>query len=72
MFELASLEDGGLMTSGFSPGDQVEVTDGPLLGVEGHILEDAGRLYVVVGLAGCIFARAMVPKAWLKVKKFHE
>ena len=53
------------MTGGFTPGDPVEVTDGPLRGVEGQVLEEAGRLYVVVGLAGCLFARSLVPKAWL-------
>lgn len=72
VFEVASMEEGGLMTNGFSLGDKVEVTDGPLQGVEGRILEDAGRLYVVVGLAGSIFARALVPKAWLKVNNLYE
>lgn len=65
VFEVASLEEGGLMTGGFSLGDAVEVTEGPLRGVEGNILEEAGRLYIVVGLAGSIFARSLVPKAWL-------
>ena len=65
VFEIASLEEGGLMTGEFSPGDAVEVTEGPLRGVEGNILEEAGRLYIVVGLAGSIFARSLVPKAWL-------
>lgn len=69
VFEIASVEEGGLLAEAFSPGDPVLVTEGPLRGVEGNIVEDAGKIYVAVGLAGCVFARAMVPKAWLKIKR---
>ena len=62
----ASLEEGGLLTVPFTPGDPVQVTGGPLLGVEGTVMEEAGKLYVVVGLAGSVFARSMVPRVWLK------
>lgn len=69
VFAIASVEEGGLLTENFSPGDPVQVTEGPLRGVEGNIVEDAGKIYVVVGLAGSVFARAMVPKAWLKIMR---
>jgi transcription antitermination factor NusG len=69
VFEIASVEEGGLLTENFSPGDPVQVTEGPLRGVEGNIVEDVGKIYVVVGLAGSVFARAMVPKAWLKIMR---
>lgn len=69
VFSEASLEEGGLLTVPFTPGDSVQVTDGPLKGVEGTIMEEAGKLYVVVGLAGSLFARALVPKAWLKIMR---
>ena len=69
VFAVASVEEGGLLTEAFSPGDPVQVTEGPLRGVEGNIVEDAGKIYVAVGLAGSVFARAMVPKAWLKIMR---
>ena len=69
VFSEASLEEGGLLTEPFTPGDPVQVTDGPLKGVEGTIMDEAGKLYVVVGLAGSLFARALVPKAWLKIMR---
>ena len=47
-------------------GDRVRVTKGPLRGVEGHVLEFQGRLYVVVGLMECLFAKARVPRSWLE------
>ena len=59
VFAVASVEEGGLLTEAFSP----------LRGVEGNIVEDAGKIYVAVGLAGSVFARAMVPKAWLKIMR---
>ena len=36
-----------------------------------EVLELQGRLYVVVGLCGCIFARARVPRAYLERVKKH-
>ena len=47
-------------------GERVRVTRGVLRGVEGYVLELQGRTYVVVGLMGCVFARARVPRAWLE------
>ena len=65
VFKVASHEEGGLMEEPYALGDEVKVTDGVLSGVEGSILEEAGKYYVVVGLVGSIFARAMLPKAYL-------
>lgn len=61
-----SVEEGGLVDRPLALGDRVRVTRGPLKGVEGHVMEFQGRLYVVVALMGCIFARARVPRAWLE------
>jgi transcription antitermination factor NusG len=47
-------------------GDRVKVTRGPLKGVEGHIVEFQGRIYVVVSLLDCFFAKAHVPRGWLE------
>ena len=47
-------------------GDRVRVTKGPLKGVEGHVLEFHGKIYVVVGLLDCFFAKAKVPKSFLQ------
>ena len=47
-------------------GDRVRVTKGPLRGVEGRILEFCGRIYVVVSLLDCLFAKAKVPKGWIE------
>lgn len=66
VYEVASLEEGGLITQPYAVGDRVCVSDGPLRGVCGQILEESGRLYIVVGLVGSVFARALVPKAWLE------
>lgn len=60
------LEDGGLMDIPVGLGDGVRVKRGALKGVEGHVLELQGKSYVVVGLCGCLFARARVPRAWLE------
>ena len=62
-----SVEEGGLVDRPLSLGDKVRVIRGPLKGVEGHVMEFQGRLYVVVALMGCIFARARVPRAWLEL-----
>ena len=61
----AGIREGGLIDTPLSLGEKVRITKGPLKGVEGNVLELQGRLYVVVGLCGCIFARARVPRAYL-------
>ena len=61
-----SAEEGGLLDQPLALGDAVRVIKGPLKGVEGNVMELQGRLYVVVALMGCIFARARVPRAWLE------
>ncbi|MBR1869054.1 MAG: UpxY family transcription antiterminator [Bacteroidales bacterium] len=62
----ASIEEGGLVDKPLSVGEKVRVTQGVLRGVEGYALEIQGRIYVVVGLLNCLFARARVPRAWLE------
>lgn len=62
----ASLEEGGLMDKPLAVGEKVRVTRGALRGVEGYVLELQGKIYVVVGLLNCLFARARVPRAWLE------
>ena len=62
----ASIEEGGLVDKPLEIGEKVRVTQGVLKGVEGNVLELQGRIYVVVGLLNCIFARAKVPRAWLE------
>jgi len=47
-------------------GDRVRVVKGPLKGVEGHILEFRGKVYVVVSLLDCFFAKTQVPRNWLE------
>ena len=61
-----SIEEGGLMDKPLAIGERVRITQGVLKGVEGNVLELQGRVYVVVGLMNCIFARARVPRAWLE------
>ena len=61
-----SLEEGGLVDRPLELGDRVRVVKGPLVGVEGRVLEFRGRTYVVVELLGSWFARADVPRAWLE------
>ena len=61
-----SMEDGGLVDQPLEVGEKVRVTKGALKGVEGYVLELCGRIYVVVGLIGFIYARARVPRAWLE------
>ena len=63
----ASIEEGGLIDKPLSVGEKVRVTKGILKGVEGYVLELQGRIYVVVGLLNCLFARARVPRAWLEI-----
>lgn len=62
----AGISEGGIMDLPLEIGERVRVVNGPLRGVEGNVLELQGRLYVVVGLAGMIYARARVPRAWLE------
>ena len=62
----ASIEEGGLIDKALQIGEKVRVTEGVLKGVEGNVLELQGRIYVVVGLLNCIFAKAKVPRAWLE------
>ena len=62
----AGIQEGGLMDQPLSIGERVRVVRGPLQGVEGNVLELQGKLYVVVGLAGLVYARARVPRAWLE------
>ena len=67
----ASVEEGGLVDAPLQVGEWVRVTRGALKGVEGRVLELQGKLYVVVGLLNCIFARARVPRAWLEKIIIH-
>ncbi len=62
----ASIEEGGLIDKPLAIGEKVRVIQGALKGVEGNVLELQGRIYVVVGLLNCLFARARVPRAWLE------
>ena len=61
-----SKDEGGLMDAPLNLGDRVKVVRGPLRGVEGHVLELRGKIYVVVSLLDSIFAKADVPRAWLE------
>lgn len=62
----ASLEEGGLVDRPLAIGEKVRITEGPLRGVEGNVLELQGRLYVIVGIAAMVYAKARVPRAWLE------
>lgn len=62
----ASLEEGGLVDKPLYIGDRVRVTKGALRGVEGYVVVLQGRIYVVVELLNCLYARARVPRAWLE------
>lgn len=48
-------------------GAPVQVVKGPLAGVRGRIVGDAGKWYVAVELLGVLYARARVPKSWLQL-----
>ena len=61
-----SLTEGGLVDRPLALGDRVRVTKGPLRGVEGHVVEFHGKLYVVVSLLDCLFAKARVPRSWIE------
>ena len=60
-----SLDEGGLIDKPLKLGEAVNVSRGPLKGVEGFVVEEPGKTYVVVGLSGMLWARAKVPRAWL-------
>ena len=62
----ASVTEGGLVDQPLALGDRIRVTRGPLRGVEGHVLELSGKLYVVVGICGMAYAKARIPRAWLE------
>ena len=61
-----SIENGGLEEVPLCLGDKVRVTKGVLAGVEGYVVEFQGKTYVVVSLCDCVFAKALVPRAWLE------
>ena len=61
-----SIAEGGLVDKPLEVGERVRVTKGSLKGVEGYVVELLGRTYVVVGLIGCLWAMAKVPRAWLE------
>ena len=63
----ASITEGGLIDTPLEVGQKVRVTRGALKGVEGNVIELQGNLHVVVGLMGCIFAHAHVPRAHLEI-----
>ena len=60
-----SIEEGGLVDQPLQLGDRVRVIKGPLKEVEGYVVEFRGRFYVTVSLAGFVWARAQVPRAWM-------
>ena len=61
-----AIDEGGLIDQPVELDEPVRVTEGPLKGVEGHVLELLGKYYVVVGLSGFLWARAQIPRAWLE------
>ena len=63
------LSTDGPQTEPLALGDRVRVVKGPLKGVEGHVFEFRGRIYVVVELMTCLFAKTQVPKTWLEKVK---
>lgn len=65
VFTVSSTE-GGLMDQPVSPGEKVRVSQGPLKGVEGFVMQLEGSCYVVVEICGTIFAKAKVSRAWLE------
>ena len=48
-------------------GSCVKVIKGPLTGVQGRVLGEAGKWYVAVEILGMLYARARVPKSWLQL-----
>ena len=62
-----SPDAGGLVDKPLEQGERVRVTKGPLQGIEGRVVTQQGRHYVVVSLLDSLFARASVPRAWLEI-----
>lgn len=65
VFEV-NLSEGGLVDQPLELGERVRITKGPLKDVEGNVLELHGKIFVVVGLCGMVYAKARVPRAWLE------
>lgn len=53
----------------FTPGDRVEVVRGGLKGIEGDIIQETNRTYVVVSLGNLLCAKVKIPKSYLKLVK---
>jgi len=47
-------------------GDRVRVVKGPLMGVEGTVMELHGEHFIEVNLVGVLSARASVPLGWME------
>jgi len=62
----ASITEGGLIDQEVRLGERVRVTEGPLTGVEGYVVELQGKFYIVVELCMNIYAKARIPRAWLE------
>ena len=62
-----STDAGGLVDRPLKQGERVRVAKGPLQGVEGRVVIQQGRNYVVVSLLDTLFARASVPRAWIEI-----
>lgn len=53
----------------YAPGDKVLVIKGGLKGIEGDIIQEQGRSYVVVSLGNLLCAKVKIPKSYLKLVK---
>lgn len=53
----------------YAPGDRVQVIKGGLKGIEGDIIQEQGRSYVVVSLGNLLCAKVKIPKSYLKLVK---
>lgn len=65
VFELPG-KDGGLVDQPLNLGERIRVSRGALKGVEGQVLELDGKLYVVAGLCGFVYAKARIPRSCLE------
>lgn len=65
VFQVSDTE-GGLLKDTVTPGEKVRVISGPLIGVEGQVLELAGEQYLIVGLCGLVYARTKIPRSCLE------
>jgi hypothetical protein len=61
-----SEDTGGLMNVSLERGDRVRVVKGPLVGVEGTVLELHGKHFIEVNLIGLLSARASVPRSYME------